>query len=41
MFSSLEQIQAYIDECEQKRLDFENVEECSKVYLPFTRYKKN
>ena len=37
MFTSLEEIQAYIKECEQKRLDLENVEVWSKAYLPVTR----
>ena len=34
MFTSLEEIQAYIEECEQKRLDLENAEVWSKAYLP-------
>ena len=33
----LEEIQAYIEECEQKRLDLENEEVWSKAYLPATR----
>ena len=37
MFRSLEDIQAYIDECEQKRLDLDNEEVCSKAYLPAQR----
>ena len=37
MFTSLEKIQAYIKECEQKRLDLENVQVWSKAYLPATR----
>ena len=37
MFTSLEEIQAYIEECEQKRLDLENVQVWSKAYLPATR----
>ena len=37
MFTSLEEIQAYIEECEQKRLDLENVQVWSKAYLPVTR----
>ena len=37
MFTSLEEIQAYIEKCEQKRLDIENVEVWSKAYLPATR----
>ena len=37
MFTSLEEIQAYIEECEQKRLDLENEEVWSKAYLPATR----
>ena len=36
MFASLEKIQAYIKECQQKRLDFENVQVWSKAYLPAT-----
>ena len=37
MFTSLEEIQAYIEECEQKRLDLENEEVWSTAYLPATR----
>ena len=37
MFTSLEEIQAYMEECEQKRLDLENVEAWSKAYLPVTK----
>ena len=37
MFTSLEEIQAYIEECEQKRLDLDNEEVWSKVYLPAKR----
>ena len=37
MFTSLEEIQVYIEECEQKRLDLENEEVWSKAYLPTTR----
>ena len=37
MFTSLEEVQAYIEECEQKRLDLENEEVWSKAYLPATR----
>ena len=37
MFTSLEESQAYIEECEQKRLDLENVQVWSKAYLPATR----
>ena len=37
MFTSLEEIQAYINECEQKRLNLVNVEVWSKAYLPATR----
>ena len=37
MFTSLEEIQAYIEECKQKRLDLENEEVWSKAYLPTTR----
>ena len=34
MFISLEEIQAYIEEWEQKRLDLDNEEVWSKAYLP-------
>ena len=34
MFTSLKQSQAYIEECEQKRLDMDNEEVWSKAYLP-------
>ena len=37
MFTSLKEIQAYIEECEQKRLDLDNEEVWSKAYFPFTR----
>ena len=37
MFTSLEEIQAYIEECEQKRLDLYNEEVWSKAYLPAER----
>ena len=37
MFTSLKEIQAYIEECEQKRLDLDNEEVCSKAYLPTER----
>ena len=37
MFTSLEEIQAYIEECGQKQLDLENVEVRPKSYLPATR----
>ena len=37
MFISLEEIQAYIEECEQKRLDLDNKEVWSKTYLPVER----
>ena len=37
MLTSLKEIQAYIEECEQKRLDLDNKEVWSKVYLPATR----
>ena len=36
MFVSFEEIQAYIEECEQKLLDFENAKLWSKVCLPIT-----
>ena len=34
MFTNLEEIQAYIEECEQKQLDLDNEEVWSKAYLP-------
>ena len=34
MFSSLEEIQAYIEECEQKLLDLENAKVWSQACLP-------
>ena len=34
MFTSLEEIQADIEECKQKRLDLDNKELWSKAYLP-------
>ena len=37
MFTSLEEIQSYIEECEQKRLDLDDEEVWSKVYLPAER----
>ena len=37
MFTSLIEIQTYIEECEQKRLDLDNEEVWSKAYLPATR----
>lgn len=37
MFTSLAEIQAYIEECEQKRLDLDNEAVWSKAYLPATR----
>ena len=37
MFTSLREVQAYIKKCEQKRLDLDNEEVWSKVYLPPTR----
>ena len=40
MFTSLQEIREYIEECEQKRLDLENEEVWSKVYLPATRTTK-
>ena len=36
-FTILEEIQAYIEECEQKRLDLDNEGVWSKTYLPATR----
>ena len=35
--ASLEEIQAYIKECEQNQFDMENAEVWSKAYLPATR----
>ena len=40
IFTSLKEIEAYIDECEQKRLDLANKEVWSKAYLPTTRTTK-
>ena len=37
IFTSLEEIPAYIEECEQKRLDLDNEEVWSKAYLPTKR----
>ena len=37
MFASLNENQAYIEECEQKRLDLDNEEVWSKAYLPTTK----
>ena len=37
MFTSLKEIQAYIEECEQKLLDLDNKGVWSKAYLPATR----
>ena len=37
MFTSLEEIQTYIEKCEQKRLDLDNEEIWSKAYLPTER----
>ena len=37
MCTSLKEIQAYIEECEQKLLDLDNKEVWSKAYLPTTR----
>ena len=37
MFTSLKEIQAYIEECEQKRLDLDNEEVWSKAYLSANR----
>ena len=34
MFTSLEEIQAYIEKCEQERLDLDNEEVWSKAYFP-------
>ena len=40
IFTSLKEIEAYIEECEQKRLDLDNKEVWSKAYLPATRKTK-
>ena len=40
MFTGLKEIQAYIEECEQKQLDVDNEEVWSKAYLPTTRTTK-
>ena len=37
MFTNLREIQAYIKECEQKRLDLDSEEVWSKPYLPAER----
>ena len=37
MFTNLKEIQAYIEECEQKRLDLDNEEVWLKAYLPTDR----
>ena len=37
MFTSLNNVQAYIEKCEQKRLDLDNEEVWSKAYLPADR----
>ena len=37
MFTGLKEIQAYIEQCEQKRLDLDNEEVSPKAYLPATR----
>ena len=40
MFTSLAEIQTYIEECEQKRLDLDNEEVWSNAYLPTNRTPK-
>ena len=40
MFTSLEEIQVYIVECQQKRLELKIAEIWSKAYLPATRTTK-
>ena len=40
MFTSLKEIQAFIEECQQKRVDLDNEEVWSKAYLPTTRTTK-
>ena len=37
IFTSLKEIQAYVEDCKQKRLDLENEEVWSKTYLPATK----
>ena len=37
MFTSLEEVQAYTEESEQKELDLDNEEVWSKAYLPAKR----
>ena len=37
MFTNLKEIQEYIEECEQRRLDLDNEQVWSKAYLPYTR----
>jgi len=37
LFTSLEEIRGYIEDCEQKRLDLEKVEVWSKAYIPKER----
>ena len=37
MFTTLKEIQAFIEECDQKRFDLDNEEVWSKTYLPATR----
>ena len=37
LFTSLEEVRVYIEECEQKRLDLENEEVWSKAYMPKDR----
>ena len=37
MFTGLDEIQAYMEECEQKRLDLDNEKVWSKAYLPAER----
>ena len=40
MFRSLKEVQAYVEECEEKRLDLINDQVWSKAYLPATRTTK-
>ena len=40
MFTSMREIQGYIEGCEQIRLDLDNEELWSKAYLPATRTTK-
>ena len=41
MFTSLAEIQAYIEECERKRLDLDNDEVWSKAYMYLNMFRLN